>query len=537
MTHPILTLEGVSHVLPDGRVLFSDLHETFDLRRTGLVGRNGVGKTVLARILSGEISPTAGRRQCSGHVHYLAQQVTMPEDGSVASLAGVSCALDALARIEAGSVDPGDFEAVGDRWDMRERLAQELARHGLGYLEAETAASRLSGGEAMRVALAGAWLSDADFLILDEPSNHLDATSRQALLEQVQHWPRGLIVISHDRQLLDAMQRIVELSPMGLRSYGGNYTFYAQCKAHERQNALAQLEQRKLERRREEQVMRTERERQERRQARGGRQGKEANQAKILLDRQKERSQSSAGRLSRQHAAHGEHLEQRVREAARQVQDEAAITLRMSSVEQAAQRRVAVLDAVVLPFVSGPMREVTLTLTGQQRIGVMGANGCGKSTLLNVLAGRLATLGGSCSAVVERVLLDQRLHELDPKRSVLEQVQAANPIATETDLRTRLAQLGLDVTRIMAPSGVLSGGERLKAALACTLYADPPPRLLLLDEPGNHLDIESMQALETMLRSYRGTLVVVSHDAVFLDSLELTHRLLATPEGWWLEAW
>lgn len=537
MTNPFLTLEGVTHVLPDGRTLFSDLNETFDARRTGLVGRNGVGKSVLARILAGQVTPSAGRCLGSGRVHYLAQQVAVPAGSNVAALAGVRAVLDALARIEAGSVAPEDFEIVNERWGMRERLGHALSQHGLEHLDAHTPADRLSGGEAMRVALVGAWLSEADMLILDEPSNHLDRPSRRALVTQLQRWPRGLLVVSHDRQLLDTMQRIVELSPLGLRSHGGNYTFYAQCRAQEQQNALAQLEQCKHERRREQQAMRIERERQERRQARGAQQGKQANQAKILLGRQKDRSETSAGRLRRQHEASREQLDQRVRDAAQQVQDEAAIVLRMLPVTQAAQRRVAELDEVQLPFVSASTREITLTLTGQQRVGVVGPNGCGKSTLLNVLAGRLPPVAGVCKVVAEHVFLDQRLADLYPQCSVLEQMRSVNRNATEADLRTRLAQLGLDAAMIERPSAALSGGERLKAALACALHADLPPRLLLLDEPSNHLDLASTQALETMLQGYRGALVVVSHDDVFLESLGLTHRLRATLEGWRMEPW
>src|SRR5690606_20876618 len=151
-------------------------------------------------------------------------------------------------------------------------------------------------GESMRVALIGAQLSDADFLILDEPSNHLDRSSRLALSEWLQNWPRGLLVISHDRQLLRGMERIVELSSLGLRSYGGNYAFYAQARTQEQQRAIIALERARLDRRREENAMRKQRERQEKRQARGTREGKQANQAnqaKILLDRQKERSDQS----------------------------------------------------------------------------------------------------------------------------------------------------------------------------------------------------------------------------------------------------
>lgn len=535
MTTTSLILKGVSHVLPDGRTLFADLNASFDLRPTGLVGRNGVGKTLLARILAGQLQPSSGHCQGSGSVHYLAQQVAPPEGFTVGDLAGVQHTLDALERIESGSTALEDFDAVGDRWDIHQRLRHELEIYNLGYLDAATPASHLSGGEAMRVALIGALLSEADFLILDEPSNHLDRPNRQALTEQLGRWKRGLIVISHDRQLLNAMERIVELSPQGLHSYGGNYSFYAQRKAEERQNALEQLNQRKLERQREQRAMRQQRERQERRQARGQRQGKEANQAKILLDRQKERSENSAGAMRQKQSDTRALLNQRVREAAQQVGDKAEIVVQAIPATQAAGRRVAKLDGVELPFVVGPTRCISLTLTGQHRVGVIGPNGCGKSTLLRVLAGQATPTAGLCKVRPESAYLDQRLGNLDPEKTVLEQLQEVNRTAPEADLRMRLAQLGLDAQKIETPSEWLSGGERLKGSLACVLYADPPPQLLLLDEPNNHLDLVSAQALETMLRSYQGALLVVSHDDAFLGNLELTDRLIASNEGWRLE--
>jgi ATPase subunit of ABC transporter with duplicated ATPase domains len=139
--------------------------------------------------------------------------------------------------------------------------------------------------------------------------------------------------------------------------------------------------------------------------------------------------------------------------------------------------------------------------------------------------------------VAQRVYLDQRLATLDPQRSVLDQLRSASHSASEGDLRMWLAQLGLDAQRVTLPSGALSGGERLKAALACVLYAEPPAQLLLLDEPSNHLDLTSTQALEAMLRGYAGALLVVSHDEVFLEGLALTHRLEASELGWVLGFW
>ncbi|MDR3097483.1 MAG: ATP-binding cassette domain-containing protein [Paraburkholderia sp.] len=533
MTNPSLTLEGVSFFLPDGKPLFSDLNASFDARHTGLVGRNGAGKSVLARVMAGRLAPAAGRCVRTGEVFYLAQQVQTDAAGaSVAALAGVQAALDALMRIEAGDGTPEDFDALGERWDLRQRLQAELERCGLGHLDPQAPAHALSGGETMRVALAGAALSQTDWLILDEPSNHLDGPSREALMRQLQRWPKGLVVVSHDRRLLDTMTRIVELSATGLRSYGGGYALYAGQRGQEEADALALLERRKLERRRAARALSDQRERAERREAQGRRHGREANQAKILLDRQKAHSESTAGKLRAQHTAAREQLDLKVREAAMEVAGDARIVMRLAPVAGMARRWIAELDDVVLPHAPPTTRAIRLALHGQQRVGVTGANGSGKSTLLKVLAGRLAPLAGRCSVRVASAWLDQRLTGLAPQRTAIEQMREANRTAGEDALRTRLAQLGLDARKLAAPCGALSGGERLKAALACAIYADPPAQLLLLDEPGNHLDLPSLQALEAMLCDYRGALVVVSHDEAFLESLELTDRLEATSAGW-----
>ncbi|MFX1766687.1 ATP-binding cassette domain-containing protein [Paraburkholderia sp. A1RI-2L] len=536
MTNSSLTLEGVSFVLPDGRPLFSGLNASFDARHTGHtggVGRNGAGKSVLARMMAGRLAPTTGRCARTGEVFYLAQHVQIGDArANVATLAGVQNALDALTRIEAGDGTPEDFGLLGERWELRQRLQAEFERCGLGHLDPQAPAHALSGGEAMRVSLAGAALSQADWLILDEPGNHLDRPNREALIRQLQRWPKGLVVVSHDRRLLDTMARIVELSATGLRSYGGGYALYAERRAQEEAGALALLESRKLERRRAALALREQRERAERREAQGRRHGREANQAKILLDRQKARSESTAGKLRAQHAAAREQLDMNVREAAMAVADDARIVMRSTPVTGMARRWIVELDDVVLPHAPSVTRAIRLALHGQQRVGVTGANGSGKSTLLRVLAGQLAPLAGRCSVRVASAWLDQRLANLAQQRTVIEQMREANRTASEDALRTRLAQLGLSASKLAVPCGVLSGGERLKAALACAIHADPPAQLLLLDEPGNHLDLSSLHALEAMLCDYRGALMAVSHDEVLLERLELTDRLEATPEGW-----
>jgi len=533
MTAFALTLDRVTHTLPDGRVLFSELSAALDGTPTGLVGRNGVGKSVLARLLSGDLAPTSGRILRSGPVHLLTQHSGVPE-GRVADLAGVGAVLDALLRIEAGSVDPDDFSCVGEHWDLREQLQAQWQLLGLPALDPLQPAATLSGGQAMQVALAGAFLSGAEGLILDEPSNHLDADRRERLIDALQRWHGGLIVISHDRTLLRHMTRIVELSPSGLRQYGGNYDLYADQKHGERRSADAQLALRKRERRQQQTELRDQREKMAHRQARATRDARTANQAPILLGGMKNRSEHTAGRWQAQQNERRNELDARVRDAASEVEQDIEIALLAPVIHQPGPQRVAELIGAELPWVQAPWNTLDLTVQRGQRIGVQGRNGSGKSTLLRLLAGTLAPLSGQVEVAASVALLDQSLTLLPDDASALSLLQRAHPLADEGTLRTQLALLGLDAERSLRPLATLSGGERLKAALASVLYARTPPQLLLLDEPGNHLDLPSLGALEQMLGQYTGTLMIVSHDHALLESVQLTHRLKATRSGWQL---
>lgn len=534
--HVSLTLQGVSHHLPDGSILFSDLDERFDARHTGLVGRNGVGKSVLGRILAGRLEPSRGRCLRIGSVHHLAQQISIDRERTVADLAGLRAVFDALQRIERGSSLQQDFDLVGDRWDIRQQLQQELAASGLAHLQADTLASQLSGGEAMRVALCGAYLSAADLLILDEPSNHLDRGHRQALIDRLRRFSGGIIAISHDRALLESMDCIVELSNLGLRRYGGNYAFYAQAKAQEREHAQVQLDHLKAEKRREERELAQQRERLDRRQSRGARQAATANQAPILLGLQKSRSQNSAARAEARMEASRNAASQRVAQAAQRLADDEAVTLLLPEIDRQLPDTIVALSAE-LAHVAPRYRHIEFSLRKGQRLALTGPNGSGKSSVLKRIASASSHADSGCTVSVKAAYLDQSLSLLDAGRGLLEQMLALGSALDEADLRSRLALLGLDERDLQTPVRSLSGGERLKAALAYALYTDEPAKLLLLDEPDNHLDLAAIRALGSLLQQYRGALIVVSHDEVFLNRIGLTHRLDAGERGWRMSAW
>ncbi|PCE31402.1 ABC-F family ATP-binding cassette domain-containing protein [Burkholderia ubonensis] len=531
----LVALHHVSFRFDTGVTLFDSLDLTLDRTPTGIVGRNGIGKSVLAQLIAGRHAPSAGTIDRRVPVAYVAQQRidASPDPRTVARAAGLHAPLAALARLAGGSAEPHDFDLIGERWDLAERLRAELDAAGLHGVQPATPAHALSGGQLARVALIGALLSDAGLLVLDEPTNHLDAPGRAWLRAALDGWRGGLVVVSHDRALLADVERIVELTPQRVRSYGGNYALYRAQRDAEQDAAQAALDHARTERGRVRRRLEQEHDTIQRHAAGSLRYAKTANLSSMARESRKGAARNVMGHVRRHQHDTKATLDERVQQAAARVEADAPVLVSLPGTEVSARRQLFTLERAQLPWrATGAADAITWSASGPVRIALTGPNGCGKSTLLRMLAGELSPRSGECTTHVSAAYLDQRLALLDPDRSIVEQLGLLDTPLAEGDLRSRLALLQLDAARATQPARQLSGGERLKAALACALWRGTPAQLLLLDEPTNHLDLESVRAVEAALADFPGALVVASHDAAFLAALEPTHTMQWNRDGW-----
>ncbi|MER7769543.1 ribosomal protection-like ABC-F family protein [Kitasatospora sp. NPDC096140] len=534
MSDAAVVCSNLSFAWPDDTPVFHDLSFTVPAGRTGLVAPNGSGKSTLLKLIAGQLTPTTGSVTVSGTLGYLSQSLPLTGDLTVAEVLDVAAVISAIDAVESGDVDERHFTTIGDDWDIEERTRAQLDRLGLGHLDLDRSLSTLSGGQIVSLGLAAQLLKRPDVLLLDEPTNNLDLAARRKLHDVLADFNGCLLLVSHDRALLDRMQGIAELDGGELRYYGGDFTEYEEAVRAEQETAEKNVRNAEQELKREKREMQQARERAERRASNAARNLKNAGLPRIFAGNMKRGAQESAGRSGQVHATRVSEARARLDEAGRALRDEQRLSLELPDTQVPAGRNLFLGEGLQVRhggravFADGG---VDLNVRGPERIALTGPNGAGKSTLLRLITGELSPDDGLITRNDGRIAyLSQRLDLLDQERTVAENFAAFAPERPEAERMNLLARFLFRGARAHLPVRVLSGGERLRATLACVLCADPAPQLLLLDEPTNNLDLVSAGQLESALNAYRGAFLVVSHDERFLAEIGV-NRWLRLADG------
>ncbi|WP_199041304.1 ABC-F family ATP-binding cassette domain-containing protein [Glycomyces salinus] len=509
-----ITLNRLSFSWPDGTRVFDGLDAAFSDGRTALIGDNGTGKSTLLRLIAGTLAPESGAVTASGLVAYLPQELPLRLGDTVADLLGIAAKRRALAAIEAGDADEAHFGVIGEDWDFLDRSRLALDGLGLDHVGLDRTVATLSGGESMLVGLAGKLASRPDVLLLDEPSNNLDGTARERLYQAIRGFSGTLVVVSHDRRLLEHVDAVAELYKGRVRVFEGAFDAYERAIEAEQEAAARAVRDAKQDLTRQKRELVAARVKGDRGAAAWRRERDAGGTPKIVLNGKKSAGEASNAKYLGAKREDVTEAKDRLDAAEESLRDDEAILVDLPETSVSSHRDIAHLKRLDVAGLFGD--GLDLHIRGPERIAVTGDNGAGKTTLLRAIAD---------AAHVPHGFLTQRLELLDDGASVLDNVRARAPEAGEGLLRTRLARFGMRRDAVFQRVSTFSGGQRLRAALASVLSAQPAPHLLLLDEPTNNLDLTSTRQLQQALTAYRGALVVVSHDEAFLDGLGLTRRI------------
>ncbi|MEU0786227.1 ABC-F family ATP-binding cassette domain-containing protein [Streptomyces sp. NPDC006173] len=519
-----ITCTSLSFAWPDGTDVFEDLQIAFGPGRTGLVGVNGSGKSTLLKLISGELTPADGTVRVAGEIGHLPQSVTLDTGLRVDEALGIAAQRAALHAIESGDAAEEHFDVVGDDWDVEERALATLGELGLGHVDLDRTIGEVSGGESVLLRLASLLLRRPDVLLLDEPTNNLDLYARQRLYAAVEAWSGVMVVVSHDRELLDLVDQIADLHSGGVTWYGGNFSAYEEALAGEQEAAERMVRVAESDLKKQKRELVDAQVKLARRKRYGQKMNDQKREPKIVMGARKRSAQESAGKHRILHEERLSEAKERLDEAVEAVRDDDEIRIDLPHTAVPPGRTVLTLEQLELRY--GARVDGMFELRGPERIALIGRNGAGKTTLLRTIAGELDAVSGHAQAHVPLRFLPQRLDVLDDELTVAENVARYAPAATNNRVRARLARFLFKGAKADQRAATLSGGERFRAALAALMLAEPAPQLLMLDEPTNNLDLASVSRLTSALESYEGALVVASHDMPFLESIGITRWLL-----------
>lgn len=524
-------IQNLSYHHSNGNVLFSNLNLNVQPgAKVSLLGNNGIGKSTLLQIIAGKREPIEGSVKWEATPFYVPQQFGQYDELPIAEVMSVSEKIDALHEILTGSTEQKNYDLLNNDWQIEERCAEALKQWHLNGIDLKQKMKTLSGGQKTKVLLAAVSLHEPELLLLDEPSNHLDHESRELLYSFIRQTAKTLVVVSHDRTLLNLIDTTCELTKNTIKVYGGNYDFYTQQKQLETQAKRQDLQNIEKALKKVRETERETRERQQKLDSRGKAKQEKSGVARIMMNTLRNKAENTSSKLKNVHAEKTENLREELQHLRAALPVSERMKMEFDASPLHTEKILFSAENINFQYENGRniwSHNLHLQIISGERIAIKGKNGSGKTTLLKIILGVLQPERGKVyRAKIDSVYIDQEYSLIVPHLTLYEQAQKYNSSALpEHEVKTRLNRFLFGKDRWDNLCSSLSGGERMRLILCCLNLGTKAPDLIVLDEPTNNLDIQSTEILTAAINEYQGTVIAISHDETFLKTIKISRNI------------
>lgn len=540
-----ISIQQISYIHPDKEVLFSDLNFAISKgQKLGLVGNNGCGKSTLLQIIAGQLSPSSGVIVRPDDLYYIPQHFGQYDSLTIAQALQIERKQQALHAILSGDTSNENFVILDDDWNIEERSIAALDLWGLGQFTLSYPMNLLSGGEKTRVFLAGMDIHHPSVILMDEPTNHLDSSGRQRLYDWIEKYRSTLLVVSHDRTLLNLLPEICELEKHQINYYGGKYEFYKEQKTLMQEALQQRIEEKEKALRIARKVARETAERRDKQNVRGEKSNIKKGVPRIVLNALQGKSEKSTSKLTGVHQEKAEKLTNERNQLRGSLSPTAALKTDFNSSSLHTGKILVTAKEINFSYHSNSINNdiqensiskqqlwqapVSFQLKSGDRLRIEGANGSGKTTLLKLITGQLQPQEGTLTRTdFSYVYLNQEYSIIDDRNSILEQAYAFNSRnLPEHEIKIILNRYLFPASEWDKSCRKLSGGEKMRLAFCCLMISNNTPDMFILDEPTNNLDIQSIEIITATIKNYAGTVIAISHDNYFIQEIGVEQCIL-----------
>ncbi|WP_223605868.1 ABC-F family ATP-binding cassette domain-containing protein [Chryseobacterium sp. OSA05B] len=527
----MILLQNMSYGFPGGDLLFNSIHLTIPSHtKSALVGSNGVGKSTLLKMIAGAIQPSEGNITVKGDMYYVPQMFGNFDHLTISECLTIDQKLNALQKITSGKVDEEYFEILNDDWEIEERCQSALHYWKLEDLELNQKLKSLSGGQKTKVFLAGIQINNPDLIVLDEPTNHLDLEGRKLLYHLIEKTNAQVVMVSHDRTLLNLADITFELSNQGISTYGGNYDFYAGQKEIEDEALHNDIHAKERALKKAKEKERETIERKQKLDARGKQKQEKSGVARIMMNTLRNNAEKNTSRLKGVHAEKIRGISGDLRDLRSSLKNSDQMKVNFNASNLHSGKILISAEDINFKYGNETLWKdnISLDIRSGERISIKGSNGSGKTTLLKMLLGNLNPSEGEITrSDFNTIYVDQEYSLIGQNISIYDFVQGFNDSAMlESEVKTLLSRFLFGKETWDKKCGVLSGGERLRLLLCGLSISSKAPDMIILDEPTNNLDLQNIDILTASIKDYKGTLLVISHDEIFLDEIGVEREIV-----------